>query len=117
MSENLEDVDNLMKNEYSVDALDCLACGKRLWNVHDDCRNQPGEALSFTTHGAYGTTVFDPDDGHYLEINICDECMREARARKRVYIGRDFRLIMRGGMVMGQEAIPMQKLRLWKDDE
>lgn len=104
-----------------VEALPCLVCGRLLVNVHDSCNNQPEEGLYFRTYGAYGTIVFDPMDGHFLEINICDPCMLRARRRKRVYIGQAYRNIIVEGAIVGQEPIlptRMPKLRLWteKDD-
>lgn len=58
----------------------CLVCGKPLDpaippGVHDRSHNQPDEAVVFRAHGQYGSTVFDPMDGTYLEINICDNCV------------------------------------------
>ena len=36
---------------------------------------QPMDGLAFVTTGHYGSTVFDPMDGTYLEIVICDKCL------------------------------------------
>jgi len=74
--------------------LDCIVCGKRLPNVMDDVENQPYDATSFTTYGHYGSTVFDPMDGTFLEINICDEDLKEASKKSRVLMGQARRPVM-----------------------
>jgi hypothetical protein len=43
----------------SIDALPCIVCGKHLVNVFEDAENQPADGLVITTHGNYGSTVFD----------------------------------------------------------
>lgn len=62
----------------------CIVCGQKLKDVFGGSpvyANQPGEGLAFTTHGHYGSTVFDPMDGSSLEINICDPCVEKAMER------------------------------------
>ena len=63
-------------------ALPCIVCGREL----EGCSlpNQPLDGLSFYTRGAYGTTLFDPMDGSYIELNVCDPCLSAAGARGRV---------------------------------
>lgn len=45
-------------------------------------------ATSFTSHGGYGSGLFDPShvDGRYLELNICDDCLSAAVARHAVNV-------------------------------
>ncbi len=62
----------------------CFHCGKDLFNVFEGPTNQPSGALSFSSHGHYGSTSFDPMDGSWLEINICDECVLSAAKFHRV---------------------------------
>lgn len=57
-------------------ALPCIICGHRLRNVTQDVENQPEEGIACISHGNYGSTVFDPMDGTFLEFNICDECLK-----------------------------------------
>jgi hypothetical protein len=64
----------------------CLICGKELACVFPDAPfdvyNQPYKATAFTSHGHYGSTVFDPvTSSRYLEVNLCDECLIERRDR------------------------------------
>lgn len=79
--------------------LPCIRCGKELENATRSSdgetlnQNQPSEGLAFRSHGAYGSTVFDPMDGHYLEINICDTCLLIAMGNQVVAIGKDYRLV------------------------
>lgn len=59
--------------------LPCIVCDKPLENVMSDVDgNQPYGGTAFTSHGHYGSTVFDCDGG-YLEINICAECSIKKR--------------------------------------
>lgn len=60
--------------------LTCIKCEKQLQNISDGC-HQPNDGLGFHTRGAYGSTYFDPMDGSYLEVTICDECVEEADKR------------------------------------
>ncbi len=67
----------------SKKALPCIVCGAELENVTDDSENQPYEGTAFLTHGHYGSTAFDPFDGSYLEVNICDACLMQAQTSRR----------------------------------
>ena len=58
----------------------CFKCGCELENLMPN-DNQPNKGLEFITHGHYGSSFFDPMDGSYLRINICDLCLRENRDR------------------------------------
>lgn len=72
--------------------LPCITCGKDLESVflpEDDAENQPYGGTCFTTHGHYGSTIFDPMDGHYLELNVCDACLRRLGEEGRILLGRD----------------------------
>ena len=66
--------------------LPCIVCKKDLKGVSSPTSepNHPTDALSFTSHGQYGTRVFDPMDGTWIEINICDPCLIEAAQNKQV---------------------------------
>lgn len=64
--------------------LPCLVCGRVLVNVFPEevrplsaTAQQPEDAVSFRSPGQYGSTVFDPQDETYLEINVCDGCLRQ----------------------------------------
>lgn len=68
-----------MKTENKIG---CLACGKELDNMEYTTRSNgtkvevhPMSGLHFRTYGHYGSTVFDPMNGTYLDIAICDECV------------------------------------------
>jgi hypothetical protein len=62
-------------------ALPCIVCDKKLKSLYGP--NQPDNGLEFTTQGHYGTTVFDPMDGSYLAINVCDDCLKKAISKKK----------------------------------
>jgi hypothetical protein len=60
--------------------LPCLKCGRKVGRAfppsvtgEDDV--QPYRATMFTTHGHYGSTVFDEMNGTYLLIDVCDRCL------------------------------------------
>lgn len=60
----------------------CIACGKELDNLEYTTRSNgtkvevhPMNGLHFRTYGHYGSTIFDPIDGTYLDIAICDVCI------------------------------------------
>jgi hypothetical protein len=86
-------------------ALPCLMCGVQLPNVMPHLENQPDDGLAFETHGAYGSTVFDPMDGSFLEITICDECVVKAAESGQVYVGRDRRPVTLDGLLVGWERL------------
>lgn len=84
-------------------ALPCIACGRELRNIDDTAGNQPYTGTAFESHGHYGSVIFDPMDGHYIEINVCDACL--ALHRDRVIIGRDRRPVLEDGTIVGWEDI------------
>lgn len=67
--------------------MDCIVCKKPLDNVTPAGVNQPSLGLAFQSHGHYGSIVFDPMNGSYLEINVCDPCLKQAGMEGRVLIG------------------------------
>lgn len=68
-----------MKTENTID---CIVCGKTLDNLDYESRVtgvrvevHPMSGLHFRTYGHYGSTVFDPMTGTYLDVAICDPCV------------------------------------------
>jgi len=55
----------------------CISCSRQLDNVLD-LGLQPVGGLAFSSHGHYGTSVFDPMDGSCIEFAICDDCVVKA---------------------------------------
>jgi hypothetical protein len=62
--------------------ISCLSCDKELDNLEYTSRSKdtkvevhPMNGLHFRTYGHYGSTIFDPMDGSYLDIAICDGCV------------------------------------------
>lgn len=66
----------------------CIVCEKSLGNIMDERGFQPDCGLAFHTYGHYGSTFFDPMDGSYLEIAVCDDCIRKASEREQVRSGK-----------------------------
>jgi hypothetical protein len=65
-------------------SIPCIKCYRLLENTTEEGSNQPMRGLEFTTPGHYGSEVFDPGDGGHLIINICDECINDARDHRLV---------------------------------
>lgn len=65
----------------------CIICGANLERVFTD-EGQPNDGVVCTTHGNYGSTVFDDLTGEYLAFNICDSCLTDKAAEGRVMITR-----------------------------
>ena len=61
--------------------LTCIRCEKQLENILEGGPHQPVNGLAFSTPGHYGSTYFDPMNGSYLELSICDDCVRWAHER------------------------------------
>lgn len=60
----------------------CIVCDKEVENwdevyPEDDQRVHPINGTVFRTYGHYGSTVFDPMDASYLEVVVCDECLKK----------------------------------------
>ncbi len=54
----------------------CVRCDKKMENLMDDGL-QPSGGLAFRTHGHYGSTEFDPMDGSWIDICLCDDCLKK----------------------------------------
>lgn len=70
-----------------ADTLECFVCGTKMKNISPK-GFQPTGGTSFATYGHYGSTLFDPVDGTFLEIAICDPCLKFGRFKDRVQHGR-----------------------------
>jgi len=70
--------------------LPCIVCDKELESAlpekFDDV-DQPYAGTSFYAHGQYGSTIFDPMDGSFLKINICDDCLDKKAKQQAILIG------------------------------
>jgi hypothetical protein len=75
------------------DSFPCIVCGCTMARADDSYEAQPGDGVMCTTHGNYGSTVYDPMDGAYLSFNICDKCLVEAGEKGRVMEGRDWKYV------------------------
>lgn len=66
--------------------LKCIKCDATLRNIMEAEKGmQPLEGLAFQTYGHYGSAVFDPMDGSYLEIAVCDRCVDIAKVQGKVF--------------------------------
>lgn len=71
-----------------MNELKCIKCGTQPKPAFSDDHkiiNHPHGATVFTTHGHYGSTVYDSINGNeYIEITVCDSCLVEAAQNDRV---------------------------------
>lgn len=69
--------------------LTCVRCEKQMTNILAEGTIRPGHqpvyGLAFATTGHYGSTYFDPMDGTYLELSICDPCVEDAERKGHVF--------------------------------
>lgn len=64
----------------------CIVCDMKVANwdgVYPDDEPQvhPIGGTVFRTYGHYGSSVFDPMDASYLEVVVCDGCLKSRLAR------------------------------------
>ena len=88
--------------------VDCLICGAAVQRVDRDSPTQPYGGTSFYSHGNYGSTVFDPFDGQYLHVIICDPCLTSRM--EQVLMGRDSRPVFVEGVVLGSERVRREEV-------
>lgn len=98
------------------EALPCIACGNELNNAFHDMTNQPSDGTAFESSGHYGSTAFDPMDGSYIEINVCDRCLVAAREKGRVLRGMHRKMVLCEGTIVGW-AKALRPLLPWTGDE
>lgn len=90
--------------EITYTMVPCIICDKQLKNVAEETSNQPYSGTCFNSYGHYGSTIFDPMDGSYLEINVCDECL--ANKKGSVLHGRNKIPVTAGGSYIGSANYP-----------
>ena len=56
----------------------CIVCKKQLEQMDSGSENHADDANEFRAVGQYGSTVFDPMDGSYVAVNVCDGCLKSA---------------------------------------
>lgn len=68
--------------------LACFRCDRKLSNI-DAAGVQPSSGTAFISYGHYGSTLFDPmDPTTWLELAVCDECLKSAAQQGRVFLGK-----------------------------
>lgn len=97
----------------SEDALPCIVCRKELRNEMPGAENQPRDGVAATTHGNYGSRVWDSLDGTFLEFNVCDDCLTEAGDRGAISVARTKRPVSVEGILVGYEETEYLPLT-WK---
>ena len=95
------------------EALPCAVCGAAVENMDDTYANSPYAATAFQTHGHYGSTIFDPMNGSYLELNVCDSCVRRLGEEGKILLGQDRKRVMTGSLLVGWMKV-WRELVPWK---
>lgn len=57
----------------------CICCGEVMYNLAHDFGSkgyQPSGGVAFKSYGHYGSTEFDPMDGSWVELVVCDDCFK-----------------------------------------
>ena len=67
----------------------CIICEKETPNSdymypEGKAEFHPSDGTQFRSYGHYGSTVFDPMDGSYVDIVICNSCL-EGHKEKFMY--------------------------------
>jgi hypothetical protein len=60
--------------------INCIMCsvGLENWDIYPNKTViHPIGGTVFRAYGNYGSSVFDPMDASYLDIVICDECLKD----------------------------------------
>ena len=70
-------------NESEI--IHCICCEKGIVNAtymypEGEKVVHPEDGTHFVTYGNYGSTVFDPMDGSYAEIAICNACLEQKKS-------------------------------------
>jgi len=74
----------------------CIVCGTEVDNWDEAYSETPNTVhpiggTKFRTYGHYGSTVFDPMDASYLEIVVCDSCLRDRLHRTYKGVNEEYR--------------------------
>lgn len=83
------------------EALPCVRCDRPLTNEFDEMTNQPSGGTAFESEGHYGSTAFDPMDGSFIEVNLCDECLVLLRDKGAVLYNRKRKMVVCEGTIVG----------------
>lgn len=75
--------------------LECVVCDKPLKDASGGLHFQPMGGTAFQSYGHYGSTVFDPMDGSFIELAICDQCLVKAGGKGQVSAGAQANRIVR----------------------
>jgi hypothetical protein len=62
----------------------CICCEEEMVNMDEmypegKAQVHPENGTVFHAYGNYGSTVFDPMDGSFAEICICNECLENKK--------------------------------------
>lgn len=72
--------------------LKCIVCETELQSngmkQDEEGRDIPVYGTRFTTYGDYGSTVIDSMGAQFIEVNICDNCLRSKGSQGYVLVGK-----------------------------
>lgn len=82
-------ISNAFSTLDSPRVLPCLVCAVEL-KASMPGTNVPSGGVQWSSHGNYGSALWDEVDGRFLSINLCDECVATAAALQRVEVATPF---------------------------
>lgn len=94
----------------------CISCKKQMKNLQFGQGFQPIDGLAFSTRGHYGSGYFDPMDGSYLELCVCDECVEGLEKQGAVLRGEAPSSPSSGGLNM-EELMSFEVIERHTEDE
>jgi hypothetical protein len=74
----------------------CIVCNTEVDNWDDaypegKIQVHPIGGTVFLTYGHYGSSVFDPMDASYLEVVVCDDCLKTRTERTYTGVNEQYR--------------------------
>lgn len=96
-----------------INAKPCVVCGEKLEDADVLADNQPYGGTTFISHGQYGSTAYDPMDGRYIELNLCDPCLRTAADKGWVLERRARKPVVCKGITIGWLKTPQREYVQW----
>lgn len=66
-----------------MNPLPCIVCGVQPEAAAPGKSDLPYKATVFTSYGHYGSTVIDTMGEYFIEVNICDDCLRKSKDKIR----------------------------------
>lgn len=98
----------------------CIICDEEVenWDIAYPENEKPVHPIGgtvFRTYGHYGSSVFDPMDASYLEIVVCDTCLK--KSLHRTYSGVNVRYKQELEEQRTSQDALLEELLQWEDEK